>query len=53
MEKRKKSYKQITERFCPNINANAIIVKTVDTNGEATSCLSSCNNCKECEHYKK
>ena len=48
-----KSYKEVTERYCPSINGNAIIVKTVDSRGESISCLSSCDGCKECEHCKK
>jgi hypothetical protein len=55
MEKKNKTYKEVTERFCANLNDNAIIVRTVDAKGEALSCLSSalCENCENCKHHKK
>lgn len=49
----KKVYKEVTERYCPNINDNAVIIRTVDAKGETFSCLSSaiCQN-GDCEHHK-
>ncbi len=53
MEKKYKTYKEVTERYCPNIDDNAVIIRMVDGSGETFSCLSSAN-CKndECEHHK-
>ncbi len=50
----KKVYKEVTERYCPNIDDNAIIIRMIDSRGETFSCLSSAN-CKSdnCEHHKR
>ena len=50
-ENNKKQFKEVTQRFCPNLDDNAIIVRT----GETYNCLSQseCKNCKDCEHKKE
>ena len=54
-KKRKKSYKKITERFCPSLGENAIIVRTVGVAGDTCHCLSQaeCKSCHSCEHKRK
>ncbi len=52
-KKSKKSYKKITERFCPNLGDNAVIIKTVSSTCETYSCMSQ-SECKSenCMHKK-
>lgn len=55
MQNKNKTYKEVTERFCPNLNDNAIIVRTVDARGETLSCLSSafCKKSDGCKNTQK
>ena len=52
--KKNKSYKEVTERFCPNVGDNVVLIRTVDSTGETYSCTSQakCKN-DNCEHTKK
>lgn len=51
----KRDFQEVTQRFCPNLNDNAIIVRSVKSGVESFNCLSSsgCQNCNDCEHHKK
>lgn len=50
-----RNFQEVTQRFCPNLGDNAIIVRTVKGGNESFSCLSSaeCHSCEGCEHHKK